>query len=135
MARGSGRQAVNVVVDADVIIGALRRDERAKTVLENAVARGDRLVSIAPIRTEVLRGVLPGEELATSALLDAIDWLSVTVELADIAGGLGRDYRGTHPGIGAVDLLVAAAALQMEAMLLTRNVRDFPMFPDLRPAY
>ncbi len=122
---------MNVVVDADVIIGALRRDERAKTVLEDTVARGDRLVSVAPIRTEVLRGVLPGEEAATSALLDAIDWISVTVELADIAGGLGREYRRTHPGIGAVDLLVAATARQMEATLLTRNIRDYPMFPDL----
>jgi predicted nucleic acid-binding protein len=126
---------VNIVVDADVIIGALRRDERAKTALEDAVARGDRLVSVAPIRTEVLRGVLPGEEASTSALLDAIDWISVTVELADIAGGLGREYRRTHPGIGAIDLLVAATARQMEATLLTRNIRDYPMFADLRPAY
>ncbi len=126
---------MNVVVDADVIIGALRRDERARAVLENVVARGDRLVSVAPIRTEVLRGVRPGEEGATSALLDAIDWISVTVELADLAGELGREYRARHPRIGAIDLLVAATTRQEDATLLTRNVRDYPMFPDLRPAY
>ncbi len=79
--------------------------------------------------------MLPGEEVATSALLDAIDWISVTVELADVAGGLGREYRETHPGIGAIELLVAATARQMEAMRLIRNVRDFPMFPDLKPAF
>lgn len=135
MALETAREAVSLVVDADVLIGILRRDVGARAAFEDAVAREERLMSVTPVRTEVLRGVLPGEEIATTTLLDAIDWISVTPELADRAGELGRAHRRTHPGIGVVDLLVAAAAQQAGARVLTRNVRHFPMFPGLRPAY
>jgi predicted nucleic acid-binding protein len=92
-------------------------------------------MSITPVRTEVLRGVLPGEEAATSALIDLLEWVSVDAMLADRAGELGRAYRRSHPGIGTVDLLLAAAVERFDADLLTRNVRHFPMLPGLRPAY
>ena len=129
------QEAVSLVVDADVLIGILRQHDGARLAFEEAVAREERLVSVTPIRTEVLRGVLPGEELATTTLLDAIDWMSITPELADQAGELGRAYRRTHPGIETVDLLLAAAANQVGAPILTRNVRHFPMFPGLKPAF
>lgn len=126
---------MSLLVDADVIIGVLRRDPDARRTFEEAVAGGERLLSVAPIRTEVLRGVLPGEEAATVTLLDSIDWISVTADLADRAGELGRLYRRSHGALGVVDLLLAAAAQQAGAGVLTRNVRDFPMFPGLQPAY
>ena len=69
------------------------------------------------------------------ALLEQVDWITVDVALADRAGELGRKYRQSHQGIEIVDLLVAAAAERYGARLLTRNVRHFPMFPELRPAY
>jgi hypothetical protein len=76
-----------------------------------------------------------GEEQVTAALLEQFDWVTVDVELADRAGELGREYRQSHQGIEIVDLLLAAAAERFGAQLLTRNVRHFPMFPELRPAY
>ena len=77
----------------------------------------------------------PGEETVTTGLLDLVEWVSVDVELADRAGELGRAYRRSHSGIDVVDLLLAAAVERHGADLLTRNVRHFPMFPGLRPAY
>jgi predicted nucleic acid-binding protein len=44
-------------------------------------------------------------------------------------------YRRSHQGIDSIDLLLAAATERFGAELLTRNVRHFPMFPGLRPAY
>ena len=34
-----------------------------------------------------------------------------------------------------MDSLLAAAAVEFDARLLTTNVKHFPMFPGLRPAY
>lgn len=75
------------------------------------------------------------ERAGTFALLDTLRWLDVDVEVADRAGELGRTYRRSHSGVEAPDYLVAAGTELLGASLLTLNVRHFPMFPDLEPAY
>jgi hypothetical protein len=126
---------MSTVVDADVLIGILRGDPGARTAVNDARRRDKRMLSVTPVRAEVLRGMRQGEEQVTAALLEQFDWVTVDVELADRAGELGREYRQSHQGIEIVDLLLAAAAERFGAQLLTRNVRHFPMFPELRPAY
>jgi len=126
---------MSTVVDADVLIAVLRGSPDAIRVLAEARRQDDRILSVTPVRVEVLRGVLPGEEVATSRLLGLLDWVPVDEELADRAGDLGRLYRPSHPKIEVVDLLIAAAAERLGAEILTRNVRHFPMFPGLRPAF
>lgn len=51
------------------------------------------------------------------------------------AGRLAQRYHASHGGIDTVDYVIAAAAESLGASLLTLNVRHFPMFPDLEPAY
>jgi predicted nucleic acid-binding protein len=87
------------------------------------------------VRTEVLAGARETETQATLGLLDSLRWLEITVELADQAGLLAARYLRTHPGVDTVDHLIAAATLRLGATLLTRDVRHFPMFDGLRPAY
>jgi len=93
------------------------------------------LVSVTPVRTEVLGGVREGEIRDTFALLRLIDWVDVDVVLADVAGALDRRYRAAHAGIDVVDYLLAAAALELEGVIASSNVRHFPMFPRLQPPY
>lgn len=126
---------MSVLIDADVLIGVLRDDPGANGAVAAARRRDPRLLSIAPVRTEVLRGMRPGEEEVTVGLLRLLEWVAVDADLADRAGEFGRIYRPTRPKIGVVDLLLAAAAERFHGELLTRNVRDFPMVPGLRPAY
>jgi predicted nucleic acid-binding protein len=126
---------VSVVIDADVLIGVLRDVPGAHQAVAEARLRDPRMLSVTPVRVEVLRGMRPGEEQATMALLEQFDWVTVDVALADRAGEFGRTYRRSHQGIEIVDLLVAAASERFGADLLTRNVRHFPMFPGLRPAF
>ena len=126
---------MSVFVDADVLIGVLRDAPGANIALAESRRRDARLLSITPVRTEVFRGMRPGEEAVTTGLLRLVEWVAVDVELADRAGELGRTYRQSHSGIEVVDLLLAAAVERLGGDLLTRNVRHFPMFPGLRPAY
>ncbi len=124
-----------VVVDTSVLIDHLRGNPDAIQCLRAAVDRGDELWSLAVVRTEVLAGARASEMDATRALLDSLRWLDVTVELADEAGAIAAQYVRSHPGVDTVDHLLAAATLRLEATLLTRNVRHFPMVEGLRPAY
>lgn len=126
---------MSVVIDADVLIGVLRGVAGAHEAVAEARLGDPRLLSVTPVRVEVLRGMRPGEEQVTTALLEQFDWVTVDVALADRAGELGREYRQSHQGIEIVDLLLAAAVERYGARLLTRNVRHFPMVPGLRPAY
>ena len=68
-------------------------------------------------------------------LLDSLTNLETSLEVATRAGELARSYRRSHAGISSIDYLIAATAEVHGADLLTRNVKHFPMFPDLDPAF
>jgi predicted nucleic acid-binding protein len=124
-----------VVVDTSVLIDHLRGDERAVGRLRGAVEEGDELWSVTVVRTEVLAGARAGEETVIQHLLQRLRWLDVSVGLADAAGVLAGRYLRSHSGVDTVDYLVAAATIALGGHLLTLNVRHFPMFPALEPAY
>ncbi len=124
-----------VLVDANVLIDALRGHAAALGALSTASLRGDDLWSSTVVRVEILGAMRAGEEAATEALLEQLDWLPVTREIADAAAAYARRYRASHSGIDLADYLLAATADHLGASVLTRNVRDFPMFEGLRPAY
>jgi predicted nucleic acid-binding protein len=126
---------VIAIVDADVLIDVIKGNETAFRALADTAAAGTRLWSVTPVRAEILRGVFGSEIGPATGLLDALEWLAVDAALADRAGEIGRPFVRSHQGISITDLLLAAAADRLGGQLLTRNVRHFPMFPDLRPAY
>jgi predicted nucleic acid-binding protein len=104
-------------------------------LIAKARRRNDAFMSVTPVRTEVLRGASPGSLSAVEAFLSNLRWLDVDVDLADRAGEIGRPFQRSHQGISVTDLLLAAAVERVGGQLLTRNVRHFPMFPDLQSAY
>ena len=55
-------------------------------------------------------------------------------ETAKLAGLYKRDYAKSH-GLGLADAILAATADRENADLATLNVRHYPMFKGLRPAY
>jgi predicted nucleic acid-binding protein len=126
---------MRLVVDADVLIDVFLDVSSAIDLLAAVRRRGDEIMSITPIRTEVLRGASPGSLSAVEAFLSNIRWLDVDVDLADRAGEIGRPFQRSHQGISVTDLLLSAAVDRVGGQLLTRNVRHFPMFPELQPAY
>lgn len=120
------------VCDATVLIDALRWRPEADRYLRS-LAGPPRCSEVT--RVEVLRGVRSGERSRTARLLGTLTWVPVDAEIAARAGELGRRFRSSHPGISLADLIVAATALELDTDLVTSNVRHFPMFPGLRPAY
>lgn len=127
---------MRLVLDTSVLIDHLRgRPAAATELIANALTRGDELWSSQLVRTEVLAGMRPAEENATRDLLRLMAWVDVDEMLAEAAGSLGRQFLPAHRGIEAVDLIVAALTMQLGATLKTTNVKHFPMFDGLAPAY
>jgi predicted nucleic acid-binding protein len=126
---------VLLMVDTSVLIDHLRGDARAVQRLRSAVLSGDELWSATVVRSEILAGARPGEAASISALLDQLQWMDITVDVADSAGRLAARFLRSHSGVDTIDYLIAACVQKLDARLLTLNVRHFPMFPDLEPAY
>ncbi len=121
------------IVDSSVLIDVSRGRADAIVYLEAAAEAGE-LWSVTPVRTELWAGARPNEMALIDALLARLRWQDVTVSIADLAGTYANRYRLTHR-ISFIDLALAAAATELDAALATLNVRHFPMFPGLEPAY
>ncbi len=124
-----------VLVDTSVLIDLLRGNEMSRDVLIGARQFGRPVTGSVLTRTEVLGGMRAQEKSRTRNLLDTIEWVDVDQRIADEAGQLARSYRRSHSGIDIADYIVAASALTTGADLWTRNIKHFPMFPDLAPPY
>lgn len=121
------------VIDSSVLIDASRDRKEALEFLSRASEQGE-IWSITPVRTEVRWGMWATEAMIVDRLLSSIRWLDISVALADRAADHGRRWGRSH-GLSVIDALLAAAAEELEAQVVTLNVRDFPMFPGLQPPY
>ena len=121
-----------VVLDTDVLIDYLRGVPAAGRYVDGL----DEVPTCSEVtRVEVLRGMRAHERRATERFLATIRWSMVDEETSGLAGELGRRFRRSHGGIGVADLVIAATATRLRAPLATLNVRHFPMFEGLEPAY
>ena len=69
-----------------------------------------------------------------ASVLGLFQWTIVDATTFRRAGSLIRHYHPSH-GLDIADALIAAAAQQHDLKLVTLVVKNFPMFPKLKPAY
>lgn len=120
--------------DSTVLIAHLRGTEEATALLRQAARAGEAACSVLS-RVEVEGGMRSDERADVRRVFASLGVEQVTDGIAARAGGFLRTHRRSHPGIDVVDYVVAATADVLGADLLTLNVKHFPMFPDLRPAF
>lgn len=121
-----------IVLDTTVLVDLLRGVEASRQFVDAL----DRQITCSEVtRVELLQGMRSYERNHIERLISIVHWVPVDEGIARHAGTLGRRYRRSHSGIGAVDLIIAATALELQASLATHNVRQFPMFKGLQPPY
>jgi predicted nucleic acid-binding protein len=122
-----------IVVDTNVLVDVLRGVPSSVEALERYA--DDEIVIPSMVRFEVLAGAKPAEMGAITDLLDACIDAPVDASIADQAATLARRYMRSHSGIDPIDFVVAATARLLDAQLVTRNVKHFPMFSRLKAPY
>lgn len=120
--------------DSTVLIAHLRGVDEATRLLRAAVEEDEACCSVLS-RVEIEGGMRSGERTEVRRLFAALDLEPVTDPVAARAGEYLRRFRASHQGIDLVDHVIAATADVAGADLLTLNVRHFPMFEDLAPAF
>lgn len=125
---------MTALVDTSVLIDYLCGHRAAAELLEQERHTAP-LQASEVTRLEVLAGMRSAEQDATRLLLSTLVWHPVDSDVAEEAGALGRVWLPSHHTIDSADLAIAATAIRVDARLLTRNVRHFPMFADLQAPY
>ena len=121
-----------IVVDTDVLIDFLRGREQAVSFVN---LESDRIILSSIVVAELYAGVRGDtEQNALERFLSMFRIVHVTAEIARLGGLYKRDYGGSH-GIGLADAVVAATATLENAELKTLNVKHYPMFDEIQPAY
>lgn len=124
---------MKTVFDSTVLIAHLRGDNRA-TALLIARPREERLVSVVS-RVEIEGGMRSAERADVARLFGVVTMVPVSDAIAQRAGAHLRAHRRSHQGIDLADYLIAATVDVHDAVLATLNVKHFPMFKGLCPAY
>ena len=124
-----------IVVDTDVLIDFLRGREQAVSFVN---LEADRIILSSIVVAELYAGARGGrgdsEQHALERFLAMFRIVHVTAEIARLGGLYKRDYGRSH-GIGLADAIVAATATLESAELKTLNVKHYPMFNPIQPAY
>ena len=118
---------MTILVDSDILIEVCRgRDETITSRWMELSLSGSAIVYSPVTAAELWAGALPSEHNLLRALFQALMCIPVDQETGQQAGEYLRQYRKSHC-IGLGDALIAATALQSQAVLWTRNRKHYPM--------
>lgn len=121
-----------LLVDTDLLVDFLRGHPKAVAFLQRHASR---IALPAVVVAELYAGVKGDEELgALDDLMSLLRIVPVTSSIARAAGLYRCKYGASH-GVSLADAIIAATADSERADLKTLNVRHYPMFKGLRPAY
>lgn len=120
------------LLDTDIIIEYLRGSDQAVKYLEDL--EGEFLLSTFTV-AELWSGVKgEQEEKALEQFMLAFGIVSVDERIAKRGGEFRRRYAASH-GTGLADALIAASAENAGALLVSFNVRRYPMFAQVEVPY
>jgi predicted nucleic acid-binding protein len=119
------------LLDTSVIIDVLNGKRNRDILLKGLLSQGDLLACCAVNVSEVYAGMRPKEEAKTEALLQSLEYYEINWNVAKQAGLLKRDFSKKGQTLSLPDTLIAAVALEYNLMLVTDNVKHYPM-PQLK---
>ncbi len=127
---------IRYMLDTSTCIAIIKR--RPDTIQARLTALSVEEVGISGIvAAELWYGVAFSQkkkqnETALNDFLDYVTALDWPFEAGEIYGRIRADLKGKGAPIGAMDLLIAAHALFLDAVLVTGNEREFQRVSDLK---
>jgi hypothetical protein len=118
---------MRLLLDTTVLIDAARGTEPARSWLQDELWRPN-VIGVCPVNiTEFFAGLRPDERLRWDAFVGELAYWGITRRIAVQAGVYQFDYARRGHQIQLGDALVAATAVVVGAIIVTDNVKDFPM--------
>jgi predicted nucleic acid-binding protein len=113
-----------------------RFDRKAVALFRDLSARQVNLAVSCVTVAELYAGMRPGEEANIARLIDSLDCIPLTAELAKRAGLIRAEQRRLGRTFALDDLMIGATAVVYRFPLITDNRKDFEI-PDIEiyPGY
>ena len=124
--------AGSILLDTDVLVDFFRGYGKAVAFVNT---HSDRIILSSIVVAELYAGVKGNaEQVFLENFVSLFRVIPVSVEIAKAGGLHKRNYVNSH-GVGLADAILAATAEVENAELKTLNIKHYPMFRNLRPAY
>lgn len=121
-----------ILVDTDVLMDFLRGHPQAVALVQR---ESTHMILSSIAVAELYAGVRGDDEIRVlESFVGLFRVVPVTSDLAKKGGLYKCDYSKSH-GVGLADAIIAATADVENAELKTLNVKHYPMFKSLKPAY
>ncbi|MCH7736767.1 MAG: type II toxin-antitoxin system VapC family toxin [Chloroflexi bacterium] len=115
------------ILDTTLLIDHLRGHKEAAELVDNLALDGHRIGVCCVSIAELYSGLGQDEQAAAGDLTDGLEYYDVSREAAKEAGRYRYEYARRGTVLSTADTLIAATAIAVEAILITSNVKDFPM--------
>lgn len=115
------------LVDTSTLIDFAKNFEPVRSQLLDMLRSENEIGVCDVVIAELYAGARSGERAAWRRFLPSLTYWETTVEAAERAGSYRYDYALRGRAIGIGDALIAAVAVDVQATLVTNNVKDFPM--------
>lgn len=115
------------ILDTTVLIAFLCGDESVRRFVRDSFGQDDRLATTCVTIAEIEAGMRPQEREQVDALLRRISYAPTSREAALRAGRYQAEARAEGRQIETADALIAGTARALGAVLVTDNIKDFPM--------
>jgi tRNA(fMet)-specific endonuclease VapC len=115
------------LLDTTILIEHLRGKKPAVNFITEAVRHGHRLAVCCINVAELYSGLSPEQAARAEKLINALDYYEATDDSARQAGVYRYEFARQGISLSVSDTLVSAIAKGNDAIVVTANVRDYPM--------
>lgn len=115
------------LLDTDAIIDYLKGVQSSIDLIQSIPEKGDLACVCDIVLAEIYSGLTLRQRAQSEIFLSALEYVPIGPESACQAGIWRYDYARRGKILSTTDCLIAAAAYEIGAILITGNARDYPM--------